>query len=239
MDERQKNACNIAVIAVACYVFIFSAVRYNLSVSAWAESEGPVTVVVDAGHGGEDGGAVSADGKKESELNLQIALRTEQLLALCGIKPLMLRSEDISLHHADAGSFSEKKASDLKNRVKAVESIPNAMLVSIHQNHFSQEKYKGAQVFYAQTPGSKMLAQQLQRCLRDTLDTGNDRSVKSADSIYLMRNISCCGVLVECGFLSNSAEAYLLQQENYQKKLVCALAAGLSRYLEGDRNFEV
>ena len=122
--------------------------------------------ILDAGHGGEDGGAVSLTGGKESDINLSIVLHIEQMLGLLGNNPLLLRSEDISLHDEEAVTLREKKVSDLKNRVKAVNEIADATLISIHQNTYPEAKYKGAQVFYAPTGGSKELAQEIQQALK-------------------------------------------------------------------------
>ena len=121
-----------------------------------------------------------------------------------------------------------------------VEGTANPVLVSIHQNHFPQERYHGAQVFYADTPGSDRLAQQMQDSLRLTLDTTNHRQCKPADTVYLLRQVSCPAVLLECGFLSNVQEAALLQTDDYQKKLICAVASAVSQFLENEgHEFEI
>ena len=234
-----KRSFCILLIAASAYYFLFSAVRFNQNVSTAAMAVLPTTVIVDAGHGGEDGGAASASGVQESHLNLQIALRMEQLLALCGMEPMLIRETDVSVYTGSCNTLSEKKASDLKNRVRMVNDIPNGLLISIHQNHFSQNQYSGAQVFYAATDGSRTLAQEVQNELRTALNNDNRRGVKEASSVYLMQHINCVGVLVECGFLSNPEEAHLLQQDEYQKKLVCAVCGAVSRYLEGTKQNEV
>ena len=120
------------------------------------------TLILDAGHGGEDGGAVSVTGARESDINLAVVLRLRDLLAFYGTDPVLLREEDVSLHSPGAVSPREKKTSDLKNRVQAVNHIPNATLLSIHQNAYPQGKYWGSQAFYAKTEGSQELAQALQ-----------------------------------------------------------------------------
>lgn len=234
-----KRGFCIMLITAAAYFLLFSAVKYNRNATTAAMASSPVTVIIDAGHGGEDGGAVSASGVPESHLNLQIALRMEQLLALIGVEPMMVRDTDVSVHSDSCTTISEKKVSDLKNRVRMVNAVPNGLLVSIHQNHFSQYQYRGAQVFYAATDGSKNLAQEIQNELRTALNNGNRREIKESTSVYLMQNINCTGVLVECGFLSNPEEAYMLQQDAYQKKLVCAICGAVSRYLEGSDQNEV
>ena len=191
----------------------------------------PVCVVIDAGHGGEDGGAVSADGTLESAINLQIALRVRDLLSFCGVKTRMIRETDTAVYTPGSGTVAEKKRSDLQNRVRTVNETPGALLLSIHQNFFPQTKYHGAQVFYAPTDGSDQLAERMQALLRSAVEPENGRKCKPAESVYLMQNITCTGVLVECGFLSNAREAALLREDAWQKKLTAAICGALCGYL--------
>jgi N-acetylmuramoyl-L-alanine amidase len=167
----------------------------------------------------------------ESEINLQIALRLDDLLHLIGIKTIMTRKIDQSIH-TEGKSIAAKKVSDLKQRVKIVNGSENSTLVSIHQNYFADSRYSGAQVFYAPTVGSEKLANQLQKTLQNTLNPNNTRHSKSADGIYLMQHISCTGILLECGFLSNPEEERNLNNPEYQKKLCSVLASLLSCYLQ-------
>ena len=227
------------LLITAVYFVIASTVRYNLSAATAAIENQQVTIVIDAGHGGEDGGAVGITGTKESHINLEISEKLDLLLVFCGYQTEMIRNGDYSVY-TDGTSISEKKVSDLKQRVKMVMTADPAILLSIHQNHFSDSKYDGAQVFYAKTNGSKELALLLQASLCDTLNPDNNRSAKEADSVYLMKQITCPGVLVECGFLSNREEEVRLQDPSYQKKIVCAIAGALSHYSSGsDWNYEV
>lgn len=196
------------------------------AVAVCASFERP-TVVLDPGHGGEDGGALSPNGVRESDLNLAISLRTRDLLRFLGARVVMTRETDVSIHSPEAGTITEKKVSDLKNRVRLVAQTPNAVLVSIHQNMFSQSKYYGTQVFYAATAGSQAIAESLQAGFAAELDPTNHRQAKPSENVYLLQKISCPAVLVECGFLSNPREEGLLQSEAYQKKLAAVLAAGI------------
>ncbi len=221
-----------ALAAGAVFTCVMSAVRLLRRQSAAAPIEPPATVVIDAGHGGEDGGAISVSGIKESMLNLEISLRLDDLLELCGLPTVLVRQSDISVYDASASSISEKKVSDLRNRVRLVNETEDALLVSIHQNHFSDGRYAGAQVFYSPTEGSKALAEQTQRILIDAIDPKNHRQAKPAETVYLMNNIHCPGILVECGFLSNEAEDLRLQDAGYQKKLALAISCALTRWLE-------
>lgn len=240
MRQNGKIGVGGIVLLVSVCVLIFGAARFNLAAVSAAAAEMPVTVVIDAGHGGEDGGTTGVTGASESRINLEIALRLEQLLAFCGMDTLMIRTADTAIYSGDCDTFSEKKISDLKNRVALVNQTRPAILVSIHQNHFPQERYSGAQVFYAKTEGSRGLAEQMQLFLKTALDPANNRGCKPADSIYLMEKIQCPGVLIECGFLSNGREETLLQQPDYQKKIVCAVTGALSQHTaKGEQEVEV
>lgn len=189
------------------------------------------TVVIDAGHGGEDGGAVSISGAIESRLNLAIAQRLNLIMGLLGIKTFMLRNSDISLHDSDASTIREKKVSDLHNRVSIIESLDNPIVISIHQNTFPDKKYRGAQVFYANGELSLPFATITQEILRSSLNPENTRKpVAVPSTVYLMNHISCKAILVECGFLSNPEEDVLLQSPDYQVKLATALASAYIQY---------
>ena len=200
------------------------------AISASAPVSDRKTVIIDAGHGGVDGGATSCTGVLESQINLEIALKLDDLMHLLGIDTKMIRTTDCSVY-TEGETIAQKKVSDLKERVRIVNSIENGLLVSIHQNHFSDDKYNGAQVFYAETDASKQLAGNLQKALIQTINPGSHRAIKKADSIYLMQHIQCAGILIECGFLSNSNEEYLLRNDTYQKKLCCVIASTISNHL--------
>ena len=195
------------------------------------------TVVIDAGHGGEDGGAVSISGVPESGINLAIALKLDQLLGLYGVDTVLLRTEDVSLHDSDAETLRQKKVSDLHNRVERIEAVENATLISIHQNTYSgSSKYHGAQVFYSNGELSLPLAQLTQQTLRQVLDPENGRVPTAIpDSVYLMKHITCRAILVECGFLSNPEEDLRLQDSGYQTKIASALAGAYLGFQSGNR----
>ena len=197
------------------------------------------TLLIDAGHGGEDGGAVSARGTIESQINLAIALRLDQLCGLYGIQAKLLRDSDISLHDSDCQTIREKKVSDLHNRVAMVEEENGiATLISIHQNSYPDVRYTGAQVFFAPTTGSEEFAGAMQEVLRGMLNPNNGRQAKRIpDTVYMMNHISCRAVLVECGFLTNPEEEKLLCSEVYQTKVAAALCgAYLQHGVSGKEN---
>ena len=183
--------------------------------------------VIDPGHGGVDGGATSCTGKPESAFNLEISLRLRDLLHFMGCETKMIRTEDISVY-TKGETIAQKKVSDLKERVRICRETDGAILLSIHQNTFPDSRYSGAQVFYAGSEGSEELARQIQY----NMDPAGKRSIKKAEGIYLMENISCVGVLIECGFLSNPREEAKLRNEEYQKELCCCIAAAALKFLK-------
>lgn len=207
----------------------FGAVRVYRDALAMPQT----TVVLDAGHGGADGGAVSCTGARECEINLAITQRLDDLLHLLGCPTLQLRQGDTDLASADAASISEKKVTDLKNRVARINQQADAVLVSIHQNQFSQSQYRGAQVFYAPNTESRAFAALMQQNLRAGLDPANKRECKPGSGIFLLEKIECPGILVECGFLSNPGEEALLRSKDYQKRLAAVLAGSITAFLAG------
>ena len=219
-------------IASGC-ILLMATVFASKTVTTIAESipiQRKYTIVIDAGHGGEDGGATSCTGAHESQINLQVALRLRDLCHLLGWKTVMIRTEDISVY-TEGTTIAQKKISDLKQRVAITQQVSNAILVSIHQNIFSDSRYHGPQVFYAPTEGSQELAELLQASLREALDKDSNRACKIADSVYLMQHVTCPAVLIECGFLSNPEEEAKLRREDYQKQLVCVMVSALSHYI--------
>lgn len=187
-------------------------------------------IILDAGHGGEDGGATSCTGQLESTYNLEIAKRLNDLLHLLGYDTRMIRTTDTAVY-TKGETLAQKKISDLKERVRIVNETENSLLLSIHQNNFSDGRYSGAQVFYAGTAGSEALAKKLQTAFVSTLNPGSNRQCKKADGIYLMEHVEATGVLIECGFLSNPEENAKLRSTTYQQQLCCVIAATVSQYL--------
>ncbi|WP_293286322.1 N-acetylmuramoyl-L-alanine amidase [Oscillibacter sp.] len=192
--------------------------------------------MVDAGHGGEDGGAMSPDGVEESRLNLEIALRVNDLLRFAGQRTLLTRSEDITTSDPNLDTIRQRKVSDLKNRVALVNSTENAVLLSIHQNSLpSSVVTHGAQVFWNRQEGAEELAETVQDALNSSVNIGNEKRPKLIPiTIYLMKNITAPGIIVECGFLSNPEETNRLQQPDYQLKLAAAITAGYLRCAAGE-----
>ena len=206
----------------------------NRAITALSEGlplENPHCIIIDAGHGGVDGGAISCTGRPESAYNLEIALRLNDLFHLLGYETKMIRTTDTSVY-TKGETIAQKKVSDLKERVRICNETDNGILVSIHQNIFSDSRYSGAQVFFTDNQDSKELAQQIQSSFL-TMNPGSKRQIKKAEGIYLMDHFQCTGVLVECGFLSNPEEEAKLRTDTYQKQLCCVIAAAVSNFLDG------
>lgn len=189
-----------------------------------------VCVIIDAGHGGVDGGAISCSGVLESKINLEISLRLEDLLHLLGIRTQMIRTDDRSVY-TEGNSIAAKKVSDLKERVRIVNDTENAVLISIHQNTFPDSRYSGAQVFYGKGQGSQELAKSMQSSFVSVLNPGSNRKCKKGSSIYLLENVKCTAILVECGFLSHPAEEARLRDQVYQQQICSVIATTLSTFL--------
>ena len=183
--------------------------------------------VIDPGHGGMDGGAISCTDKPESAYNLEISLRLRDLMHFLGYNTKMIRTEDVSVH-TSGDTIARKKLSDLKERVRICEETDGAILLSIHQNTFPDSRYYGPQVFFSAWEGSEELA----GIIQNSLDPEGKRRIKRADGIYLMEHTSCPGVLIECGFLSNHQEEAKLRSGEYQKFLCCHIAAAAAKFLE-------
>ncbi|MBR7098092.1 MAG: N-acetylmuramoyl-L-alanine amidase [Clostridia bacterium] len=232
----KKNGFRLAsLLLIFCLVagcFSFSSIRSSdrLSHSSATETVPEWTVVLDAGHGGEDGGAVSSSGVFEKDVNLSITLKLNELLCANGTSTVLTRSEDILLYDKTVDYHGRKKALDLAARRKIAEETPNCIFVSIHLNAFPQSQYSGLQVWYSQnTPASLTLAQTVQKMTAEQLQPQNDRRIKPAtSSIYLLHHLQCPAILVECGFLSNPEEASLLSSEDYQNKLAFLLFLAIS-----------
>ena len=193
-----------------------------------------MVLIIDAGHGGEDGGAVVEDGTLEKDINLEITKKLSQIAKVNGYDVILTREVDAQIYDADsANSLRQKKVSDMKNRLNLMSTYSNALFVSIHLNKFQSESVNGAQVFYAKNvEGSKELAECIQSSIAQKVQPENDRSVKeNTDSIYLLKNATVPAVIVECGFLSNKNELINLKNNEYQYKIAMSIYLGIIKYL--------
>lgn len=222
--------CLLMIVALLA-VFLLSPAADYMQTSG----EPPMqTLVIDAGHGGEDGGAVATNGTLESEINLDIALRLEKLADFWGIPVIMTRNTPEIAYPDSAETLSAKKKADQNARVDLIQSTPGAVLISIHQNFYPSSAPWGIQVFYGAISGSQQLAEISQGNLTEQLAPNNRRLASPIDeSIYLMRKATCPAILVECGFLSNASELEKLQTESYRTELAAVLLASYQQYTEG------
>lgn len=217
----------ILLCAAAVYIFPIRSDRVPASAGYT-----PRTLVIDAGHGGIDGGAISNDGTKESDINLAIALRLDSIVRFCGQKTVMTRLDD-SLK-TDMISYSEHK--DLESRAAMINNTANAVLISIHQNDYPTAQPKGAQVLYSSHEGSERLGKLLQANLILQLDPENRRvACPAPKDLYLTANTNCPAVLVECGFMSNNFEVLKLKDPKYQTELAALIAASYLSFIT-DKN---
>ena len=221
-----------------CAAFAFHALTTGLpAISAFSAAEKPPeTVVIDPGHGGEDGGAVSPGGVQESHINLALSKRLRDLLCFAGIPTVMTREEDVTICDEGLGTIRARKTSDIRNRVAIVNGTENAVLLSIHQNSLpSSTVTHGAQVFWNTGEGAEALAGVVQDALNTAVNAGNEKLPRKIPAtIYLMNHVTAPAILVECGFLSNSSETVKLQEPSYQLKLAAAIATGYLRCLAGE-----
>lgn len=191
------------------------------------------TIIIDAGHGGEDGGAVGVEGNLEKDINLAIALKLRDLLVQDQYNVVLIRDGDYSVGDSSLGSVAERKRSDTKSRLQTIVETGECIFISIHQNYFEQSKYAGAQIFYSgNRPESELLAEAIRSSIVTNLQPENTRESKVADkNIYILYNCQVPALFVECGFISNPAENTLLQQPEYQQNMAEAIHQGLNNYI--------
>lgn len=229
----------LAVIMITFCLVMYSAFS-NITARTAADSlEQQPMIVIDAGHGGEDGGA-EVDGVLEKDINLSIAGKLSEILRLCGCRVTEIRDEDISVYDSDAQTLREKKVSDLKRRVEIANESDNNILVSIHQNKFDNSAYSGAQLFYSSNhDDSRVLAESIRGAITSLLQKDNTRELKPAGSdIYLLDHTEVPAVIVECGFLSNQEERSKLMDDDYQNEMAYAVAMGVLEYSYSASNSE-
>lgn len=227
------------IAIITAFLIILSAMLYLTFMANFSAAEAssmPITqktVIVDAGHGGDDGGAIGIDGTVEKDINLDITLKLEKILKFYGFNVIMTRTQDVMTCDDGLDSLRKRKISDIHNRFELMRKNPDAIFISVHQNKFKDSSQHGTQVFYSgNDERSKELAEAIQTSVTLTLQRKNDRVVKKSGSgIYLLYHAKIPAVLVECGFISNSDEVKKLKDESYRMKLAILIADGLLKYL--------
>lgn len=229
-----EGAVTLSVTAafVVCY-WVTKGINDTVTKSAAAASSavGQRKIVLDAGHGGFDGGCVGVNGTLEKDINLSITKSLYCLFELSGFDVTATRLDDEALD-SEGESIYDRKQSDMKNRFELFSEDENAVCISVHQNQYTDEQYSGAQMFYSsKNPESELLAQSLQNSVTELLQPENQREIKLDDEMYMLSG-SQISVMAECGFLSNADEEKLLTDAVYQKKLAAAIFRGTMNFLK-------
>lgn len=208
-----------------------SNIKTNKTVTTMATPVSSKTIIVDAGHGGEDGGAVSNNGISEAEINLKIALKLQQLLEQSGSNVVLTRSDNNAIYDIDKKTLREKKNSDIRNRVRIGNNSSADIFVSIHLNKIPENQYYGWQTFFKDgNEDGKRLANCIQNNLNETIQKENKRTPLKINNVYIIKHVEIPTVIVECGFLSNPEEERQLQQEEYQTKLAWGIYNGIMEF---------
>lgn len=222
----------LSVIALSITT-VLSHLNTELFVNAASGIDESKFIIIDPGHGGEDGGAIGVDGTLEKDLNLSIALIIGEMLTERGYTVIYTRTDDRMLYKPSENVRGLRKLSDLKTRVEVAEEHPEALFISIHMNSFGQSKYSGLQLYSSNNNESKRLAEAIRKNVIKDVQPNNKRNVKGEEGIYLLENINTTGVLIECGFLTNETECLKLSEKEYQKRLSFSIVCGIIEYKEG------
>ena len=224
----------VSVILIACSIGVVTQIFRD---ELYFESADAIPynkmIILDAGHGGEDPGAIGVNGVYEKDLNLELVLEVGKILEEKGYIVVYTRTEDKLLYNEDQNIKGIRKISDLKNRCEAANKYPNSIFISIHMNSFGDGKYSGLQVHYS--PGdeaSRLLADKIQLSVKNKVQNENNRTIKQGDGMYLLENTEPTAVLIECGFLTNKSECEKLSEKEYQKELSFAIVCGIIEYIE-------
>ena len=238
MSKIKKALSLILVSAVlfAAFSLIAFAAEYIKSEStalASAEEKVGRVIVIDAGHGGEDPGAIGVNGAYEKDLNLAVATALGEELISKGYTVVYTRTTDKMLYSEEENVKGFRKLSDLKNRCKIANEYQNAIFVSIHMNSYGASKYSGLQVYYAEdSDSSRNLATMIQDRVKTDIQNDNNRAVKEGKNMYVLENCKCDAVLIECGFLTNEVECNKLSEKEYQKELSFSISCSIIEYIE-------
>lgn len=233
--KKLKSRIPAVLLLLGCFTVIAVSADYSeLSVRA---SGGRITekktVILDAGHGGLDSGAVGINGELEKNINLEIVRDLRDMLTISGFDVVLTRNADKSIHDSGVTGIRNQKISDMENRLEIVKGYKDALFFSIHQNKFTDPEYFGAQIFYNENNPDNMLLAQIMQDNFKVIQPKNDREIKlSGDELYLFKDTMIPAVLIECGFLSNEQDAENLNSEEYQHKVAFMIYNGIIRYYQ-------
>jgi N-acetylmuramoyl-L-alanine amidase len=194
-------------------------------------TDAPV-IIIDAGHGGEDGGAVVQNNNFEKDINLVIAQKTNDILSLFGFNTKMVRNTDVLIYDSDSKTQRQKKNSDLRNRLKLMENFNNCLYISIHQNKYDDNRIWGAQTFYSPNDEeSPILAEFIQSSIVTLIQPNNKRAItKTGTNVFVIYNATKPAIMVECGFMSNNDELLKLKDDKYQNQMSFSISNGILNY---------
>ncbi|MDD7430127.1 MAG: N-acetylmuramoyl-L-alanine amidase [Oscillospiraceae bacterium] len=233
---RKFSVSSAAAAITLCFgigVICYAVSRIDTAVYVNAVPEDETVIVLDAGHGGMDGGCSTADGIPEKGINLNIMLTVRDMAQIFGYTTVTTRDSDMSIHDSGVEGIRAQKISDMENRLEIFNKYPNSVCVSIHQNTYTDPQFKGAQMFYSSANSeSARLASTLQTLFRENLQPYNNRETKLCGSeLYLCHFCNNPAVMAECGFLSNPEEAAMLTDEAYQQKTAFTIFEGINQFL--------
>lgn len=232
------NAFCIYIICFFCFLLILICNKSNSGIPVVSTVDNDFVIVIDAGHGGSDGGAVGVDGTNEAKLNLEIANTLNNYLRTVGFNTFMTRTDENSIGESGT-SIRNEKVSDIHKRMDLMNSFDNCLFISIHQNYYQGSSSWGTQVFYsANNSQSELLAESIQSSVIELIQSDNKRAIKKAgSSIYLLDKAVKPAVLVECGFISNSNDLNKLKDDDYQRQLVFCILNGIVDYMKEEGAF--
>ena len=231
---------SVRIAALLCVTTLFVSSAFGIIMKKHADvllptlsDGGGETVIIDAGHGGEDSGAIGKNGALEKDINLSVSVMLGEELTARGYNVVYTRTEDKLLYKEEENIKGIRKISDLKNRCAIAKEYPKAIFVSIHVNSFGDPRYSGLQVYFSENDArSRQLADKIQLSVKDRLQPDNSRKIKPGKALYILEHIDNVAVLVECGFISNLEEAEKLSDKEYQKELSFAIVCGIIEYIK-------
>lgn len=226
-----KRSSLLLIVMILCVAGCIYGFYSHMTKETFGKGDAQMTVVVDAGHGGMDGGAVGSTGVLEKDLNLQVAKKLETIITENGGQVIMTRTEDISIHDESETTVRGQKRSDLRKRRDIAQKSNADVFISVHMNKFEQSQYRGAQIFYADDAKSKEFAASIKQAIEPISEKSAERETKKAyDTMYILKGAKIPSVIVECGFVSNPEEEKLLMSEEYQQQLAQAIYDGLCHF---------
>ena len=222
----------VSLFTVICLLSVVVCKSFEIAADEPVLAETGQIIIIDAGHGGEDPGAIGISGVYEKDLNLAISMTLGEALKSKGYTVVYTRTEDKMLYLPEENIKGMRKISDLKNRCKITAEYDDCIVISIHMNSYGASKYSGLQVYYSDgNEKSQELARRIQNSVKKELQPDNNRQIKSGESIYLLENSNGTAVLIECGFLSNEDECKRLSEKEYQKRLSFSIICGIIDYI--------